>query len=160
MLIREAKEEDSARIAQIYSHYVLDTAVSFEIVPPDADEIRRRMLSFRPLPYIAAEDNGSVIGYAYAHPLSERPAYHRSVEVTIYLDQNMTRKGIGRALYGELERRLKTLGIHNLYAIVTYPGEGSVEFHQKMGYRICGKLTDCGEKGGMLRSVVYMEKMI
>ena len=150
MTIRNAVPGDSGRIAEIYAHYVLDTAISFELVPPDAAEIGRRMAAFRPYPYIVAEENGIVIGYAYAHPLSERPAYRRSAEVTIYLDSDMQRRGIGKAL----------IDVHNLYAIVTYPGWGSVEFHQKMGYTICGRLTDCGEKLGQLQSVVYMEKRI
>ena len=63
-------------------------------------------------------------------------------------------------LYQKLEEKLREIGIHNLYAIVMYPGEGSVEFHESMGYRIVGTLTDCGEKFGRLLSVVYMEKRI
>ena len=160
MNIRNASPEDAERIAEIYSYYVLNTAISFEIVPPDTDEIRRRMLLFRPNPYLVAEDNGRIAGYAYAHPLSDRPAYGRSVEVTIYLDKDEIGKGIGRALYDELETRLKMLDIHNLYAIVMHPGYGSVEFHERKGYRIVGKLTDCGEKFSKLWSVVYMEKNI
>lgn len=160
MTIRNAAPGDSGRIAEIYAHYVLDTAISFELVPPDAAEIGRRMSSFRPYPYIVAEEDGIVIGYAYAHPLSERPAYRRSAEVTIYLDSEVQGRGIGKALYAELEKQLKSIDVHNLYAIVTYPGWGSVEFHQKMGYSICGKLTECGEKLGKLQSVVYMEKRI
>lgn len=160
MTIRNAVSGDSGRIAEIYAHYVLDTAISFEIVPPDAAEIGRRMSSFRPYPYIVAEEDGVIIGYAYAHPLSERPAYRRSAEVTIYLDSEVQGRGIGKALYAELEKQLASIGVHNLYAVVTYPGWGSVEFHQKMGYSICGKLTECGEKLGKLQSVVYMEKRI
>ena len=120
MTIRNAVPGDSGRIAEIYAHYVLDTAISFELVPPDAAEIGRRMAAFRPYPYIVAEENGIVIGYAYAHPLSERPAYRRSAEVTIYLDSAMQGKGIGKALYAELEKQLKSIDVHNLYAIVTY----------------------------------------
>ena len=78
MTIRNAVPGDSGRIAEIYAHYVLDTAISFELVPPDAAEIGRRMAAFSPYPYIVAEENGIVIGYAYAHPFSERPAYRRS----------------------------------------------------------------------------------
>ena len=133
MTIRNAVPGDSGRIAEIYAHYVLDTAISFELVPPDAVEIGRRMAAFSPYPY---------------------------AEVTIYLDSDMQRRGIGKALYAELEKQLKSIDVHNLYAIVTYPGWGSVEFHQKMGYTICGRLTDCGEKLGQLQSVVYMEKRI
>ena len=111
-------------------------------------------------PYLILEDDGMIRGYAYAHPFSGREAYYRSVEVTIYLRHGDEHKGYGKLLYEELEKRLKQTDIHNLYAIVMYPGYGSVEFHEKLGYSIVGKLTDCGEKFGKLWSVVYMEKRI
>ena len=160
MVIRDAESHDMARIAEIYSYYVENTAISFEVAAPDAEEMERRRRSFAPYPYLVAEEGGRTAGYAYAHPFSGRAAYRRSAEVTIYLDKDERGKGTGKALYAELERRLSAMDVHNLYAIVMYPGSGSVEFHEKMGYRIIGKLTDCGEKFGRLLSVVYMEKMI
>ncbi len=160
MKIRDAGPEDMPQMTSIYSYYVENTAISFETEAPDCAEMERRWASFRPYPYIVAEENGRITGYAYAHPFSSRAAYRRSAEVTIYVDRKSGRKGIGRALYDVLEEKLKEMEVHNLYAIVMYPGEGSVEFHERMGYRIAGRLTDCGEKFGKLWSVVYMEKMI
>ena len=160
MIIRDAEAHDMPQITSIYSYYVENTAISFETEPPCCAEMDERRKSFAPCPYIVAEEEGKVLGYAYAHPFSSRSAYRRSVEVTIYLDNDAKGKGIGSMLYQELEKKLRIIGIHNLYAIVMYPGEGSVEFHEKMGYRIVGKLTDCGEKFGHLLSVVYMEKRI
>ncbi len=160
MTIRDAKAEDMPQIARIYSYYVENTAISFEIKAPDWKEMEARRESFIPYPYIVAEEDGRIMGYAYAHPFSEREAYRRSAEVTIYIDKDNARKGIGTMLYGKLEERLMAMDIHNLYAVVMYPGLGSVGFHERMGYRIAGKLTDCGEKFGKLWSVVYMEKLI
>lgn len=160
MIIRDAKAEDMGQVAAIYAHYVENTAISFEYEAPTEKEMERRRISFRPYPYIVAEEGGRILGYAYAHPFSSRAAYGRSVEVTIYLDRREEGKGIGRLLYQRLEAKLRGIGIHNLYAIVMYPGEGSVEFHERMGYRIVGTLTNCGEKFGRLLSVVYMEKRI
>ncbi len=158
MIIREALPSDIAQIRDIYSYYVEETTVSFEYETPEPDEMENRRRSADE--YLAAEENGRILGYAYAHLLSTREGYGRSREVSIYIRHGEERKGIGRALYDELEKRLKGRGIRNLYAIVSCPDSGSVGFHQRMGYKIAGKLTDCGEKHGKLLSVVYMEKMI
>ena len=161
MKIRDAVRTDISRISTIYSYYVENTAISFEVTAPTEKEMECRWAAIsREFPYLVAEENGIVTGYAYAHHFLEREAYRRSVEVTIYMDRDMRGRGTGRMLYRELERRLAEKGVHNLYAIVMYPGEGSVEFHERMGYRIAGRLTDCGEKFGKLWSVVYMEKLI
>ncbi len=161
MIIREATEEDAASLAAIYKYYVEETAISFELTAPDKDEMERRRKEYSSsYPYLVAEENGRVVGYTYAHPFSARAAYSRSAEITIYLDRDSKGKGYGKALYAEIEKRLRKSNVKNLYAIAMYPGLGSIEFHEKMGYRIVGKLTDCGEKFGKLWSVVYMEKMI
>ncbi len=161
MTIREAEKEDAAALADIYRYYVEETAISFEYEAPDAAEMERRRSEYsRHYPFLVIEDNGMIMGYAYAHPFSYRAAYRRSAEVTIYLRKGESGKGYGSALYRELEENLRGKGVTNLYAIVMYPGEGSVAFHEKMGYRIVGRLTDCGEKFGKLWSVVYMEKFL
>ncbi len=161
MIIRDAVAEDSESLSEIYRYYVEETAISFELTAPDKDEMERRRKEYsESFPFLIAEDGGKILGYAYAHPFSQREAYSKSVEVTIYLDRMSTGKGIGKALYEALEEKLKVKGIRNLYAIVMYPGYGSVEFHERMGYRLVGKLTNCGEKFGKLWSVVYMEKFL
>ena len=159
--IRESEEKDSSSIAEIYRYYVEETAISFEYEAPDAGEMesRRKDISAE-FPFLVAEEHGSIKGYAYAHKFSGRKAYHKSVEVTIYLDRNETGKGYGAELYAELEKRLKALGITNLYAIIMYPGYGSVEFHEHMGYHRAGILHNCGDKFGKSWSVIYMEKFI
>ena len=160
--IRNAEASDAAELASIYRYYVEETAISFEYTAPDECEMEKRIEETRSkgYPYLVLEDDGMIRGYAYAHPFSGREAYYRSVEVTIYLRHGDEHKGYGKLLYEELEKRLKQTDIHNLYAIVMYPGYGSVEFHEKLGYSIVGKLTDCEEKFGKLWSVVYMEKRI
>ena len=160
-IVREATEEDIKAIAGIYRYYVEETAISFEYEAPDENEMRSRLKEYSGrYPFLVIEEGGTVKGYAYAHPFSYRAAYYRSAEITVYLDRHSTGKGYGTQLYRELEKRLKDRGITNLYAIIMYPGYGSVNFHEKNGYKIVGKLTDCGEKFGRLWSVVYMEKII
>ena len=161
MEIRDARALDMAQIASIYSYYVTNTAISFEVDPPDEAEMRKRWMEIsKQYPYLVASDGDMILGYAYAHRFHERAAYGRSAEVTIYLKRDAQRQGIGRSLYEELERRLEGTGVHNLYALIMYPGTGSIEFHERMGYRIAGILHDCGEKFGRLWSVAYMEKLI
>lgn len=161
MTIREVRESDFERIAEIYSPYVLETPVSFEYEAPKAEELRARRESFRPFPYLVLEEDGRVEGYAYAHPFAVRRAYRRSAEVTIYLDKEFHRRGGGRLLYTELEERIRLMGyVHNLYALVVHPGFGSVEFHEALGYRIIGIMNGCGEKFGQLWNICYMEKLI
>ena len=159
--IRDAKGSDAAELAEIYRYYVEETAISFEYTAPDESEMRKRIESTASrYPFLVLLDDGEIEGYAYAHAFSAREAYKISVEMTIYLRHGAEKKGYGKLLYTELEGRLEGMGIHTLYAIVMYPGYGSVEFHEHMGYRIAGKLTDCGMKFGKLWSVVYMEKHI
>ncbi len=161
MEIRNVRKEDAAAIASIYRYYVEETAISFEYKAPSNEEMAARIERISShFPFLVAEEEGTIAGYAYAHSFSEREAYHKSVEVTIYLDKNQTGNGYGRLLYGELEKRLKDQGITNLYAIIMYPGYGSVEFHESLGYRKAGLLNNCGDKFGKPWSVVYMEKII
>lgn len=159
--LRYVLPSDAEELSNIYRYYVEKTAISFEYTAPDENEMKQRITEISTsYPFLVIEEHGTVEGYAYAHAFSSREAYRRSAEVTIYLRHGMERQHYGTLLYDELERQLKEIGVHNLYAIVMYPGEGSVEFHEKRGYTIAGKLTDCGEKFGRLWSVVYMEKHI
>lgn len=159
--IRKALPEDIDRIREIYSYYVENTAISFEFETPSKSEMERRYHKIiRDYPYLVALSDITVVGYAYAHSFIERPAYGISAEVTIYLDKSSTRQGAGKMLYQALEKELESINIRNLYALVTYPGWGSIEFHQKMGYRIKGIMDSCGLKNGRYYSVAYMEKII
>ena len=105
MTIRKAIPSDAEEIAGIYRYYVEETAISFEYEAPDADEMRKRMEGCPH--YLVAEDDGKILGYAYAHPFSARAAYRRSAEVTIYLDKDQMGKGIGSELYNALEEDLR-----------------------------------------------------
>ncbi len=169
MIIRDIKKSDIKRLLEIYSHYVLNTAVSYEYDTPTAEEFERRIdeISATSLPYLVAEEDGKILGYCYAHRFHERKAYQKCVETTVYIDKSLRKSGIGRALYAELEKRLKALSIKNLYACVAYIEtedeyltHDSVLFHQKMGFEICGHLHKCGIKFDRWYDMLYMEKII
>ena len=168
MKIRSANTADAARILEIYAYYVENTAISFEHETPTPDEFADRLAStLTKYPYLVIEDNDEIVGYAYAGPFKTRAAYDRSCEVSIYLDRNSRGKGHGRALYGELEKRLKNAGILNLYACIASPIDedeyltaNSEQFHAHLGFVRVGEFHKCGYKFGRWYNMVWMEKII
>lgn len=168
MVIREATLYDAQRLLEIYSYYVLNTAISFEIITPSLGEFEKRIQStLKGFPYLVLEDNGMIQGYAYAGPFRTRPAYRYSCELSIYLDKDAKGNGYGRKLYEELEKQLKSLGIKNLYACVTNPIEedehltrNSEQFHEHMGFIKVGEFHRCGYKFDRWYNMIYMEKLL
>lgn len=162
-------EADAPALLEIYAPYVLNTAVSFEYDVPSIEEFQQRIRStLQKFPYIAAVQNGKIIGYAYASPFKLREAYKYSVELSIYLSGECRRKGVGSRLYGLLEQILAAQGILNLNVCITYgkkeenpyTSQDSVLFHEKMGYRLVGKFSKCGFKFGTWIDMVWMEKLL
>ena len=169
MEIRTATPQDAAEIRRIYAPYVTDTAVTFEYDVPDADTFAERIHhTLERYPYIVAVQEGKIIGYAYAGAFRPRAAYQHAVEVSIYVDRAEGRKGTGRELYRELERRLLRQNVFVLYACITmtdrirdpYLTDGSIRFHEKQGYALAGSFRHCGYKFGRWYSMIWMEKNI
>ena len=120
-VIREVKIGDAERLAEIYSYYVKNTAISFEYEAPSASEFKERISHIKDkYPYLVCEKDGVVIGYIYASAYSVRSAYSRTVTSSVYLDKDYRRRGIGRMLYKGLEERLRSKGIVNLLAGAAY----------------------------------------
>lgn len=168
MLIRSALPDDAGRILEIYSYYIENTAITFEIDVPSPDELKKRITkTLARYPYLVLEEDGRIEGYAYAGVFYDRAAYDHSCEVTIYLDRNSHGKGYGRLLYGELEKELKARGIINLYACIADPvvedghlTSNSEQFHAHLGYVKNGEFHKCGYKFGRWYNMIYMEKII
>ncbi len=166
--IRTATEDDAAALLEIYDYYVRETAITFEYDTPSLEEFKDRIRNIREkFPYLVIEQGKEILGYAYASSFHPRAAYQWCVEMTIYIDKDVRRGGLGRMLYTELERQLKDMGILNLYACIGYPDEedehltfDSVHFHEKMGYKLNGKFTKCGYKFNRWYNMVWMEKII
>ena len=167
-MIRIAKEADSPALAAIYGWYVENTAVSFEYKAPTAEEFAGRIREIlQTHPYLVFEENGELLGYAYAHPLIKRAACDWAVEVSIYIRRDARGKGVGRKLYEALEKALLLQNICTLEACVAsvdredkYLTKDSVLFHTRMGYRQVGKMSDCGYKFGRWYHLLWMEKHI
>jgi len=168
MLIRRVYEKDAEKLLAIYAPYVEKTAISFEYEVPSAEEFRNRIKSTsEKYPYLVAEIDGEVVGYAYASPFHVRPAYDWAVETTIYVRQDRKKLGIGRALYEALERFLKLQNILNVNACIAYPEEedeyltkNSVCFHRHLGYEWVGEFHQNGFKFNRWYNTVWMEKHI
>ena len=172
--IEKALVSDAMCLSEIYAPYVRETVITFEYEPPSAEEFAERMRTIiEGYPYLkAVDEDGSVIGYAYASAFKKRAAYDRSVEVSIYVRRDSRRSGAGRLLYNALESSLRDMGIINLCACITVPSEDSPEdkegrvtddsfrFHERMGYSLAGRLHRIGYKFGEWYDVVWMEKTL
>lgn len=159
MAVRFATVQDVPRILEIYAPYVENTAISFEYTVPTIEEFTQRFLKITAqFPWLVWEENGKVLGYAYGSLPFERAAYQWCAEASIYLCQSACGKGIGKKLYGELERLLGLQGYRKVYAIITTANEGSIAFHQAVGYRYTATMPDCGYKFGKWYGTIWMEK--
>ena len=159
MSIRIATEKDLPRILAIYRPYVENTTVSFEYdVPSDEAFLARFRGITKQFPWLVWEENGTVLGYAYACAPFERAAYRWCAEPSIYLAPEVQSRGIGRLLYEALEEILICQGYLLSYAIITSENEASLAFHRAMGYRETAHFPGCGYKFGRRLGVIWMEK--
>lgn len=168
MKIRNANSGDAAALLAIYSPYVEHTAITFEYDVPTEEEFRARIVSISSrYPYLVAEDNDRILGYAYASAFKERAAYQWSVETSIYVAFDARRQGIGLFLHEALEAALKERGILNMNACISYisPEDeyltlDSVRFHERLGYSKVAHFHQCGLKFGRWYDMIWMEKII
>ena len=166
--IRNASLADAPRILEIYAWYVEHTVITFEYDVPSLEEFEGRMRrTMQKYPYLVIERDGRVEGYAYAGPFVGRAAYDWACELTIYLDHDARKHGVGRALYEALADRLQAMGILNLYACIGYPQaedeyltRNSARFHEHLGFALVGTFHNCGYKFGRWYDMVWMEKII
>ena len=159
MKFRFATPEDAPVIAQIYAPFVEGSAVSFEMLPPDAETMAGRIDKLWPgHPWIVAEEDGRVLGYAYGSPYRERKAYQWAVEVTVYLDETARGKGLGRMLYAVLIDLLIRQGFTKAYGVVTLPNPASAALHEAAGFRPFAVYKDIGFKNGAWHDVGWWER--
>lgn len=164
--IRIAAVQDAAGLLEIYAPYVEKTAITFEYEVPSVQEFAGRIGHvLEKYPYLAAERDGEIVGYAYAGPFKERAAYDWAVETTIYVREDRKGTGVGRELYEALEHALFLQNILNVNACIAWPEtedehltKNSVQFHEHMGYRLVGEFYKCGYKFGRWYNMVWMEK--
>ena len=167
-MIRIAQETDAEALLTLYAPYVEKTAITFEYDVPTPEEFRGRIRhTLDRYPYLVAEEDGEIVGYAYAGPFKARSAYDWAVETSIYVAEGAKRQGYGRMLYETLEKLLALQHIINVNACIAYPEtedayltRDSVAFHTRMGYRLVGQFHKCGYKFGRWYDMVWMEKCL
>ncbi len=158
-MIRLAAEADIPAILDIYGPYILSTAWSFEYTVPSVEAFTLRFRHHtRCCPWLVWEEAGVVLGYAYAAPAFERAAFCWDGEVSVYLAPQAQGRGIGKRLYGALEKLMFGLGYRVLYALVVEENEPSVAFHLALGYKKAMGLSRCGWKFDRWWSLLWLEK--
>ena len=166
--IRAARITDAAAILSVYGPYIQNTAITFEYGIPSVESFAKRMEGIMArYPYLVAEENGRIVGYAYAAPYITRSACDWSCEVSIYLSPQVVGQGLGRALYTQLESQLRQMGIVNMYASIActdgedpYVSNHSADFHGHMGFRPVGVFRNCGYKFGRWYHLMWVEKTL
>ncbi len=149
---------DAGAISSIYGPFVTGGAVSFEIEPPDATEMARRVSSTLPNhPFLVAAEEGTVVGYAYGSAHRARAAYRWAVETSIYLAPTGQRHGTGRVLYGALVALLRAQGYRRAFAGITLPNHASVGFHEAVGFTPVGTYRRAGWKSGRWHDVGWWQ---
>lgn len=159
-MLRPATHADAAAIAEIYNHYILETIVTFEEDAIDAREIEARMTEvMAKFPWLVAEVDGAVLGYAYASTWKSRCAYRNSVETTVYLHPGAVGKGLGMPLYTALLDQLQAQGLHAAIGGIALPNAASVKLHEKCGFQKVGEFVEVGFKFGRWINVGYWQRI-
>jgi len=166
--IRTATPKDAEAVLAVYAPYIQNTAITFEYNVPPIEEFERRISeTLEHYPYLVAEHDGEIWGYAYASQFHPRAACRWDVEVSVYIRQDKKKLGIGRSLYETLEQILKQQNYLNINASIAYTEDedpyltkDSVRFHEHMGFQWVGEFHKCGYKFGRWYSLIWMEKHI
>lgn len=168
ILIRVASEQDAPKLLEIYGYYVQNTAITYEYEVPSEKDFRLRIQNtLTQYPYLVWEEDGQVLGYAYAGRFHPRKSFDWAAEATVYVHKDARGRGIGPKLYVKLEECLRLQGYVNLTVSIAYPEtedayltKNSVEFHSHMGHTLCAHFHKCAYKFGRWYDLVWMEKYL
>jgi L-amino acid N-acyltransferase YncA len=160
-VIRAADPADAEQVAAIFAHYVTTSIATFEEIPPTAVDWQRRLadLTGRILPFLVAEAEGTICGFAYASPWRPKPAYRHTVEDTVYISPAHTGLGLGSALLGGLLAGCAQAGARQVIAVIADTGsDASAALHRRFGFTDAGRLSRVGRKHGRWIDTVLMQR--
>ena len=163
MILRQAGATDAAALAEIYGHHVLHGLGTFEETPPGAEEMATRLAAVlgRGLPWLVAEADGALLGYAYAGPFRLRAAYRYTVEDSVYVAPDAVGRGLGRVLLTEVIARCEALGLRQMAAVIgDSSNAASIGLHSALGFEMRGVLPALGFKHGRWVDVVWMQRAL
>ncbi|MEO8812830.1 MAG: N-acetyltransferase family protein [Caulobacteraceae bacterium] len=161
MIVRPAGEADIAAVTAIYGHHVLHGLGTFEEVPPEAPEMAARIAGVTAcgLPYLVAEGDGGIVGFACATPFRPRPAYRHTVEDSVYVAPGAARTGVGRALLARVIAACEARGLRQMIAVIGDSANvASIGLHAALGFDRVGLLTAVGFKHGRWVDTVWMQR--
>lgn len=161
MLIRTVEERDIPAVTAIYGHHVINGLGTFEETPPTAAAMSRRIETVRGLnlPWLVAEDEGKIAGYAYASAFRPRPGYRYTAEDSVYVAPDGMGRGVGRAVLSEVISRCEAVGLRRLLAVIGDSGnEASIGLHRALGFEIVGIARGVGFKHGRWVDIVWMQR--
>ena len=161
MEIRLAKPSDARSLLDIYAPYVENTAITFEYEVPTIEDFAIRIeKTLEKYPYLVAEEDGVVLGYAYASTYYARAAYDWAVELSVYVSQDARGKGVGSKLYDALEDLLDQMGYVHFLACISLPNEASLTLHRKRGYQQVAHFPKIGYKFNRWHDIVWLQKSL
>jgi phosphinothricin acetyltransferase len=160
-MLRDAEPSDGDAICSIYNEYILNTTITFEETPLQAEEMASRIrLVMQSYPWLVYEKDSRVVGYAYAGKWKERSAYRYSVETAIYMDSRHVGKGIGTQLMKELLNRLKAVSLHSVISGIALPNPASVALCERFGFKKIAHFSEVGYKMNRWIDVGYWELLL
>jgi len=148
-MIRSVTLKDAEVLTEIYNHYILTSGATFEENEISSDVMLTRIQSIhfeKGYPYLVFEENGRIVGYAYASTFRERTAYRFSTESTVYVHPDHFRKGIGKLLYAKLIDQLRQTDFHSVIGVITLPNDSSIALHEQFGFKKVGHFSEVGFK--------------
>jgi L-amino acid N-acyltransferase YncA len=158
LTLRDATEADLPFVAEIYTHESLYAYSTFETAERPLEDWRHKLASGDP--FVVAVDGGQVLGFAYSSPFRDRPAYHRTREVSVYLHRAARGEGLGTRLYAELLPRLRAAGFHTALALIALPNKASVALHERAGFEHAGTMREVGDKLDRMIDVGIYQRML
>ncbi len=163
MKIRPSRPEDAAALAGIYGHHVLHGTGTFEEAPPSAGEMaqRREAVIAQGLPHLVAEEDGAVVGFAYASPFRSRAAYRYLIEDSVYIHPDWMGRGVGKALLAPVISACEAMGFRQMVAVIgDSQNAGSINLHRSLGFEDAGVGKSFGYKAGRWVDVVFMQRAL
>jgi len=163
--VRPSRDADVPAMLAIYLHHIrsgVDPRYVGDIETPDADDLKRRRKSMlrRKMPHIVAEEDGVLVGYAYAVPFRKRPAYRYAIKHSIYIHNDRLRRGIGRVLMGALIDACAAAGFRQMIGYIDAANEASLAIHERFGFRRVGYLPQIGFKFGHWTDSVMVQRSL
>ena len=163
VVVRDATPDDLPAVAAIYTHYVLNTTITFNTqvrTPREWRDLYDLEVVSGPYDLLVAAVSGQVVGFIQTQPFRPKPAYGRSAEVSVYVAPDATGGGVGGELFRAMLSRLEASPLHRAYSVIALPNDGSIAIHERFGFVHRGTLTEAGHKFGRYLDVAFYERAL